>query len=205
MVWMVRLDEKGCIQIPDTILKHLEWKKNGFLRLSVKKHVLYLENDSQPDFQKLYIQCFGSFSIEINGEEVSVKSKKMREFLAFLCVENGKIQNKECLARILWPDSSAVHARDCLYKLLKAFMLWNEEHHLPVKINRQGISITLESDQLDILQFEAVIHEVDVPDSIEKIMEIYRGHLLENECYDWSIFAQMKYEIQMERFFEKRK
>lgn len=73
---------------------------------------------AQPQ-QKVYIQCFGSFEVFVEGRPVPFRRGKAKEALAYLVDRKGASVCKKELAAILWEDQPYSHSvQSHLYVLL---------------------------------------------------------------------------------------
>ena len=145
--------------------------------------------------QKIFIRCFGWFSVEKNGKVIVIRNKKLRELIALLLTSNGYFRSKRQLAADLWPDASGNRAMECMYKVLSDMKRLREVIELPVAIRREEIMLQLEPEQSDIGMFELLLSDINNRDNIREAFYLYRGGFLEKEYYEWTATLQSYYEI----------
>lgn len=70
--------------------------------------------------QKVYIQCFGSFEVFVDGKPLLFRRGKAKEALAYLVDRKGASVSKKELAAVLWEDQPYSHSvQSHLYVLLR--------------------------------------------------------------------------------------
>ena len=158
--------------------------------------IIFFDNNQIYPFS---VECFRRFVLYEKGIHVPITCKKAKELLALLVLENKAYISKKHLAVMLWPDADEQHARDCLYKTLcwikkrpticKAFSL---------KIARELIYIDTSGIKREIDEFDNCYNMRDNPIFRQRALQLYKGKLLEQEYYDWSIDYQIFYEIRYE-------
>lgn len=94
------------VQALDYILKPLTEER---LAKSVSRLLKTRNNVNEPE--NIFIQCFGSFEVFINGEAMTWKNSKAKEVLAFLVHENGVPIGWEKIADAVWPDFNSEKAQ----------------------------------------------------------------------------------------------
>ncbi len=172
--------------------------------------------------QQLYLvkaSLLGKTEISVNGisiPDTEWKTKKVKNFLEYLLLNNGNTLSKDHLADILWPDSDSKSAsasqRTALYYLRKVLSKYNAE----VTGNNAFIYETLEGLQirsndaleLDIQEFLHLHEELSLLagddiqiehkqlELLEKMMFIYKGDLLDGSEYaDMIIHERERFKV----------
>lgn len=161
---------------------------------------------SENEFQ---ISCFGSFQLtktENAENKFNWRTKKVKELLAYLICRFDRPVSKEELTYHLFDKSNKdKEAQNNLYvtmsylrKALGEFGL-----HRNLLLINKDYSLELKEDICDYITFEKFTkNHVNIDDSniflAERIIESYKGTLLEEEDYNWSIelreYCDNKYE-----------
>lgn len=201
---MICFSKNGTLELPKQLLKELGWRNNERLNASLLNDNLILQRVPHTVRNRLLIRCFGNFSIEWNGTEINLKNKKLKELIALLAIENGVFLSKSYISGTLWPDSPSEKARDCLYKVIRNLRNYMDmSPFLPIEIQRGQMRICLQDHELDILIFEKLAMQHNKSkEQFRMMFSLYRGNVLEKECYEWSTLIQTKFEILTEIFFE---
>jgi len=111
-------------------------------------------------------------------------------------LESGGPISKRYAAGVLWPESNAARARDCLYKTLSWFRTKPELCRLfGLSTVRESISIRAEAVSIDLAEFDRCYAGRGDVRCCERAVELYSGPLLWNDCYDWTDEKQSRYEI----------
>jgi len=152
----------------------------------------------------LQVELFGGVRVTHNNWQTKVIiTREIQSLLGYLLIQRHRVHSREVLAGIFWGEQSQEKARGslntALWKLKKAL----EPDKIPsgtyVKITHSGeVGFNKESPHwLDIEVFEEKISEI-LPSpfqtaqeiylaSLEKVLELYQGELLEG-CYkDWAL------------------
>lgn len=200
---MICFTKDGTLTLPEQLLKELGWRKDERLNARLSDGSLILQRTPHTVRNRLLIRCFGSFSIEWNGTEIHLKSKKLRELIALLAVENKVFLRKSYIGSTLWPDSPPEKSRDCLYKVIRNLRNYIDGvPFLPIEIQQGQMRICLQDHELDILIFEkSAMQHNKSKEQFRTMFSLYRGNVLEKECYEWSTLIQAKFEILTENFF----
>lgn len=200
---MICFSKNGTLELPKQLLKELGWRNNERLNASLLNDNLILQRTPHTVQNRLLIRCFGNFSIEWNGMEIHLKGKKLKELIALLAVENKIFLSKSYISGTLWPDSPPEKSRDCLYKVIRNLQNYIDDFpFLPIEIQRGQMRICLQDHELDILIFEkSAMQHNKSKEQFRTMFSLYRGNVLEKECYEWSTLIQTKFEILAENFF----
>ena len=107
----------------------------------------------------LSISLFGHVAVTFEGQEVRIKSRKSRAVLAYIALNDARIETRERLVGLFWSDSDEQHARASLRQTLR------ELRQSFLRIGYRGLhaeklTIELERDSLD-LDLWAVMREAD--------------------------------------------
>lgn len=201
---MLIVEKDGTIILPQKLLKELGWSQYERLRVHLFSNGLLLEKTSVQRSGNLFICCFGRLSVEWKGMEIELKNQKMRELIALLVSENRHYLSKRYIASALWPDSSGEKGRDCLYKVIRHLKKYIDDvPYLPIEILHKKMRIWLKTEEVDFLLFEKICACGNLSeDQVQLLLKLYRNGFLEEECYDWSILLQSKYEILFSKIFK---
>lgn len=154
--------------------------------------------------KSISIECFGHLSIKIDGneKEISWRTKKVEELVAYLACEEGKFIAKEKIAEILWPELDIKRSKSNFYLayhyLKKQAQQFGDS--IPLESGRGKIRLKVEEVELDIILFkeETTALKKIAGDNIEraeKAIQLYKGMLLEDHYYEWSMEYKQYYDI----------
>lgn len=120
--------------------------------------------------------------------------------LAFLICEKGGPIKKTKICEILWPDTCIENALNSLSKLYQ-FILKNYSV-IPLFSKNGSIYLNMEQIDSDLIHFCELYKRTDI-ESLKEAAELYKGHILQEECYEWTIQNSAYYEIKMEEILNK--
>lgn len=180
--------------------------------------------------------CFlGSFTVQVNQEflpEEVWKTKKIKRLFIYLLLNKGKAISREHLAGLFWPESdkkcAAMSFRSALYELkriISHYGMFSQEDSNLIRETAAGLKISnYERLNTDLDEFHK-LNQIRITLSIysdradhlintlEKMISLYRGDLLEYESYDdWILIEQEKLKsifidsaLQLSREYIKKK
>lgn len=144
------------------------------------------------------VECFKSlaFKTHINARApiaIKWRTMKAKELFAYLLVYNNEFQSKKTIQDMFWSDLSEKSVTQQLYSTVYEIRKTIETHKIPVEIINSGDKYMLKSEKLwiDYQMFEhqlGLIDEVtdDNYQHLKSVLELYKGHLLEIEDYNWA-------------------
>jgi len=114
-----------------------------------------------------------------------LRSRKHQGILALLTLRHGREVQRDWVAGTLWPDSAepaAFHSlRQGLVDVRRA--LGGQASRLGSPTTR-SLCLDLSGADVDVLDFDAAVRKGD-PDSLERVVSVYRGPLLEGNLEEW--------------------
>ena len=134
---------------------------------------------------RVRLTLLGRFSVELDGREISLPTRKAAALLAFLTLENGHARSRARLADLLWSHSGEDQARQSLRQSLFAVRKAMGDLD-PFVAADEMISIDTElvsSDAIELL--DAMEHG-----RTEEATSLYQGELLEGFELDEPPFDQ---------------
>lgn len=144
--------------------------------------------------QLISINCFRHLSIKIDGKEIEIswRTKKVEELVAYLACEEGNFISKEKVAEVLWPRLDTQKSKSNFYLTYHYLKKQSKELGVlfPLESIRGKIRLKTEEIELDIINFKKAtaslgrITETNI-DYTEKTIELYKGMLLEEHYYEW--------------------
>lgn len=147
--------------------------------------------------RQLTIECFGGFSIKLNGRTVSIpwRTKKSEEILAYIALKKGDFVSKEKVAAVLWQKNDMEKSKSNFYY---AYHFLTKQMSLagvrpPIESIRGKIRLKTEDITLDILEFESAVKAGD-KQSLKKAKDLYKGALFDGMYYEWSVVSASMYE-----------
>lgn len=167
---------ENCIQKSES--QNLLETKRESLKIT-KEKIRFIPN-------RIKINCFQSMELIFDGKQVKINNRKAEELLAYL-ICNGHLVHKEQLAEILWPETSPEKARDNLYKAC-AYLRNLQKKGVPVPLNITRGSLYVDTGKLDcdFIKFD-LLYERGDKESLIELERIYRGPLLAENCYEWTV------------------
>ncbi|MDR6724887.1 two-component SAPR family response regulator [Paenibacillus amylolyticus] len=195
------------------VTETLETKALDFLVKPVKFEQLYVTLEKIKKIRtkssighKIEVKCFGDFAVSIDGKMIDEhwRTKKTEELFAYLLCMNGKSVSRERIINDLWPELSMEKGYANLYTtqyyLKKRLNTFGIQHVLKSRLG--NISLNLEDMKLDLLDFDHFSERYNEDKSkmemLEQMVELYRGLLLENKPYSWTLSIQQPYEVKFE-------
>jgi two-component SAPR family response regulator len=171
-------------------LEAVDYLLKPISRERLAKTVRRLTNSNQSKEQRLFVSCFGGFSVLAYGDKGDVinwRSPKVEELFAFLICK-GSVSRDE-IADTLWdgftPDKALKNINSTVYYIRKALQQYGLESCL-ITTHRQ-ISIDAKMVICDLYEFEQLQKGAwNTKQTLEKLDELYRGELFQGKIYEWS-------------------
>ena len=129
-----------------------------------------------------------------NNVPLLIHSRKAEELLALLACENGILLSKKGVAGKLWPDTEPVRAIDNLYKVL-SYLKTYSDIDFPLVLRRGKIGLDINHYYSDIQEFKKFCDEEKKTEGYARAIEVYKGHLLSEENYEWVNEYEVNFEI----------
>lgn len=128
---------------------------------------------------RLTLTLLGGFQVRLGaGPPLTLPTKKIQAFLAYLALPPGREHARDTLAAMLWGDLSQGRARNSLRQALFAL----RQAVAPVRpacLCVEGATIALHTETVDVdaMLFEQLVR-ARTPEALEQAVELYRGDLL---------------------------
>src|SRR5262245_46854187 len=134
----------------------------------------------------LAIRLFGSMEVRRADEPLPpFRSRAGQWLFALLILHHGREVEREWLAALLWPESSAQQAaynlRRNLTDLRRVLGPDADRLHSPTF---RTLRLDLDGAEVDLIAFERCVRRGDA-DSLDEAISLYRGPLLEGCAEDW--------------------
>ncbi|WP_145049644.1 response regulator [Paenibacillus xylanexedens] len=195
------------------VTETLETKALDFLVKPVKFEQLYVTLEKIKKIRtkssivhKIEVKCFGDFVVAIDGKRIddNWRTKKTEELFAYLLCMNGKSVSRDRIINDIWPEPSMEKGYANLYTtqyyLKKRLDTFGIQHVLKSRLG--NISLSLEDMKLDLVEFdlfsERYHEDKSKMEMLEQMVELYRGLLLENKPYSWTLNIQQPYEVKFD-------
>lgn len=174
------------------------------LQISIDRVVHYYrtvqhEDDSEKN-KKLRIVCFKRLSMYYGDEIINLnwRTKKADELIAFLLCEEGNFVSKDKIINSLWSELDSKKGMNNLYTTLYYIRCQAKKSNvkIPIESLRGKMRINIEDIDVDMMKLARIYQfykEGKVFD-IEEVQDLYKGMLLEEHDYPWSIILQSHYE-----------
>ncbi len=179
------------VNATDYLLKPvtLERLKKSIKKIE-KKRARFMQQASLIDTKKsVYIKAFGSFSLfDSNHQLVKWRTKKVKELFTYLWHHQEKPLHKSVIIEDLWTDIDMVKATTLLhttvYQLRKTLKEIGIEKPVLMLNEQYTLNVSIDSD---VQQFEQELEKNVLNwETVETIMQLYKGDYLEIEDYYWA-------------------
>ncbi len=123
----------------------------------------------------LQLNILGRFELTAAGEPVGPIANKAQAMLAFLAVENDRVNTRDRVATLLWSRRSDDRARHNVRQALSAIRRTCESL---VASDGDTLGIDLANCAVDVVEFERTAISDD-PEVLAGCLSLYRGDLLD--------------------------
>lgn len=172
--------------------------------------------------KRVYVNLFGKFRISINGITIpdsEWKTKKITGVLKYLLIFSSRTISKDRLMEAFWPEANRKQAstslRSALYELKKVLAKYGMSTRLISLIFDEKKSLIDKGNELILdtdlfLSYNEKLRNLSKDDlckrkdTLEKLVDLYRGDLLEEDLYDdWTFADREEYKsIFIDSFLE---
>ena len=129
---------------------------------------------------RLTLTLLGGFQARLgSGPPVTLPTKKIQAFLAYLALPPGREHSRDKLAALLWGDLSQGHARNSLRQALFALrQAVAPARPACLRVEGATIALTPEAVDVDAASFERLVGARS-PEALRQAVDLYRGDLLD--------------------------
>jgi len=182
-----------------------------FLEVFKEAEVLINRNPSE----NVIITGFKSLSFKNNLSSeapinVNWRTAKAKELFAYLLVNCNEFQSKRTIGNMFWSDLSEKSVTQQLYSTIYEIRKTIENYHIPVEIinSEDTYMLVKENAWIDFQVFEQQLNTItEVTEKnyqqVEDILNLYTGHLFEQEGYEWAINKKEKLKFLWIIYMEK--
>ncbi|MEN6325316.1 MAG: response regulator [Syntrophomonas sp.] len=182
----------------DYILKPISKERlaKTFERIASRRRPAQKTTARQIHGNSIYIQCFSSFEVLINGTAVPFSSAKARELLAFLVSRSGSAVSWEQITEALWYDIDYEKAHNNLYATVYRLRKWLTEQGIPqiLECKRNRYRVIPDQFGCDLYEFKKAEQTGDRA----KMQLLYKGRFMEENGYEWAYPKEAEIEIKMQ-------
>lgn len=140
-----------------------------------------------------YIKSFGNFELIHADEPISWRTQKAKELFIYLWVHQGQFITKEKLIDTLYPEREYTKSQSIFYTLIyqlrKTLSDIKIEDAIQLQNGNYRLNFDFESDYKTLL---SIIDDDLSENTIQLILDHYKGAFLESESYDWAHALQTK-------------
>lgn len=162
--------------------------------------------EKRPKKPGLNISTFGKFEVRYkSGNHIAWRTQKAKELFAYLWLRGEKASSKAVIIEKLFSNKNTEKASTILYTTVYQIRrnLENAGFSNPVIYKNENYILNLPIER-DIDQLEELLDkEKPSEEDIEKILDIYRGDLFQEEGYSWALDIQQNYKNQVFNKIEK--
>ena len=118
------------------------------------------------------------------GQRVVFPGRYSEALFAYLCLEPGKVQTREALAELLWPNQELTSKRTRLRQELSVLrqLFGVAEEGGTLQITRTSVAVVAEAVSTDLQQLKAALTPLSLPreeKAVTTALALYRGVLLQ--------------------------
>lgn len=152
------------------------------------------------------ISCFKSLKYiellqndRINQVDLNWRTKYAKEIFAYLITHKKINVRKDVLIEMFWPEVSLKEAYHNLYTSIYFIRNTLKKSGIPISIKNNSDSYTMNMKNVKT-DFEFLLEEIDKYKfkdiaKLERAMDLYKGHFLEEESYLWAEYKMQKYRL----------
>lgn len=142
---------------------------------------------------QVIVNCFGSFSVMIDGKQLKFRTSKAEELLAYLIDNNGQPVHRNHIMDAFWDDYDGDRAlilfNTTLHYLKKAFLQYGVKlsvihHHGSYSLDMTGIDCDAVRFWEKAIRLKKITNEN--ANECETAIALYTGNYLEQNDYDWA-------------------
>ncbi len=154
--------------------------------------------------KEIYVKMFGSLEISIDGKPIRWNNSKAKELFCILVDARGVPVSSEKLRTILWPHSDERKGAISLHTAMHQMRKLLDSHGIGdiVECGRGSQQVKAELFCCDSYEFEKYIEKGNKK-ALTRAFELYKGHYLENENFNWTYFNRIRFEMQFEELLNK--
>jgi two-component SAPR family response regulator len=186
----------------DYILKPISKERlaKTFERIASRLRPAQKTNTRQVQDNSIYIQCFSSFEVLINGTAAPFSSAKARELLAFLVSRSGSAVSWEQITEALWYENDYEKAHNNLHATVYRLRKWLTEHGIPqiLECKRNRYRIIPDQFDCDLYEFE----KAELDGNRAKMQLLCKGRFMEENGYEWAYPKEAEIEIKIQKATE---
>ncbi len=185
----------------DFIFKPLEKQRINQVLKKFTSNFLMKNQETIP-----LISCFKNFKYielqendRINQIDLNWRTKHAKEIFAYLITHKKINVRKDVLIEMFWPEIPLKEAYHNLYTNIYFIRNTLKKSGIAILINNNADSYTLNLKNVKT-DFEFLVEkiekykDVDIA-KLEKAMDLYQGHFLEEENYLWADYKMQKYRL----------
>lgn len=130
------------------------------------------------------------------------KTLKAQELFSYLLLYRDKVINKQVLIDLLWPqynlEKATTQLHTAIYQIRK--VLKEVGMHIEIKYVEGGYSMVIGEVEIDVQVWELAVKQAPAltPHTVEQhaeIMNMYKGHFLEQSSYSWASLEQERLQL----------
>jgi len=152
----------------------------------------------------LRVRLLGQFSVELDGESLTIRSRPAQSLLAYLILNAGVAHRRERVAGLLWPESAEANARGnlrhALWRVRKALGTCPQTGRSYIQADDLTVGLDTQADYwLDVAIVEREGEEGSTADALIEAVSVYGGELLPGFYDDWVTLERERLRAQFER------
>ncbi len=166
-------------------------------RIAKRRKPARISSDEDIQEKSIYIQCFSSFEVLINGTPVPFSSTKARELLAFLVSRSGAAVSWEQITEALWYDIDYEKAHNNFHATVYRLRKWLTEQGIAniLECKRNRYRVMPDQFGCDLYEFEKAEHDRDH----SKMQLLYKGRFMEENGYEWAYPREAEIEMKIQK------
>ncbi|WML36688.1 response regulator [Clostridium sp. OS1-26] len=143
------------------------------------------------------ILCFNTLEVYYEENKLKWKTEKEKTLFAYLFENLGKSVHKDKIIENLWFGSdyknNLIYLQTTISRLRKS--LRNLGGNFKIEYSNNSYQMNMENVDCDVFEFEKLVDECKIVDEskidvVDKIINIYTGDYLAENCYVWSVLNE---------------
>lgn len=180
------------INAVDYVLKPIrEERLNKTLKRIVDRKIIEESTEIKGRWK---ILCFNSLEVYYEGNKLKWRTEKEKALFAYLFENLGRSVHKDKIIENLWFGSdyknNLIYLQTTISRLRKS--LRNLGGNFKIEYSNNSYQMNMENVECDVFEFEKLVDECKIInesriDVVDKIINIYTGDYLAENCYVWSV------------------
>ncbi len=176
----------------DYVLKPIRKERfNKALKRIIDSNIIEGSNETKGSWKVL---CFNTLEVYCEGNKLKWKTEKEKALFAYMFENLGRSVHKDKIIENLWFESdyknNLIYLQTTISRLRKS--LRSLGGNFKIEYSNNSYQMNMENVECDLFEFEKLVDECKIVDEskidvVDKIINIYTGDYLAENCYVWSL------------------